>query len=144
MDDARRSVPGSCFCGSVRFEATLPSLFCAHCHCTMCRRHHGAAFVTWFAVPRSELRVVSGEDRLVRTRSSEHGTRSFCGGCGSPLFFETTQDPERVDIALANMTEPIDREPGFHVFFSDRVPWISVADALPRLGGATGFEPLDG
>jgi len=110
----------------------------------MCRRHHGAAFVTWFAVPRTELRIVSGADDLVRHASSEHGTRSFCGTCGSSLFFETTQDPERVDIVLANMAGPIDRGPELHVFFSDRVPWISVDDSLPRLGGATGFEPLDG
>jgi len=142
MEEGSRSVPGSCFCGMVRFEATLPSLFCAHCHCSMCRRNHGAAFVTWFAIPRAELRILAGEDRLVRNRSSDHGTRSFCGVCGSSLFFETTQHPERIDVVLANMTEPIDREPQLHVHFSDRVPWLSVADSLPRLGGASGFEPI--
>jgi len=28
-------VRGACFCGAVTFEVTLPTLFCAHCHCTM-------------------------------------------------------------------------------------------------------------
>jgi hypothetical protein len=143
MDEDRRSVPGSCSCGAVRFAARLPSLFCAHCHCSMCRRHHGAAFVTWFGVPRAELRILAGNDRLVRNRSSDHGTRSFCGVCGSSLFFETTRHPERVDIALANMVGPIDREPQLHVYFSDRAPWVSIDDSLPRLGGTSGFEPID-
>ena len=53
MSEAK--VPGSCFCGAVRFSAQLPSLFCGHCHCSMCRRSHGAGYVTWFAVPRDQL-----------------------------------------------------------------------------------------
>ena len=56
------SVTGSCLCGAVRFSARLPSLFCAHCHCSMCRRSHGAGYVTWFAVPRARLRLDAGDD----------------------------------------------------------------------------------
>jgi hypothetical protein len=120
----------------------MPSLFCAHCHCSLCRRSHGAGFVTWFSVPRAQLRVTAGESHLVRFQSSDHGTRSFCGSCGSSLFFETTLHPERVDIVLANMDAPIDREPQFHVFFDHRAEWMRVEDSLPRLGGETGIEPL--
>ena len=133
---------GSCFCGRVRFEASMPSIFCAHCHCSMCRRIHGAGFVTWFSVPRTQLRITAGESDLVRFQSSDHGTRSFCGCCGSSLFFESTLDAERVDIALANMEGPIDREPQLHAYFDHCVEWVTVGDSLPRLGGETGVEPL--
>ena len=138
-----RRVSGACLCGAVRFEVALPTLFCAHCHCTMCQRNHGAGYVTWFAVPRRELAVVDGEDRLVRHRSSEHGTRSFCGECGSSLFCENTEHPDRMDIVLASVTGPIDRDPQLHVYYSDRAPWVEVNDSLPKLGGASGMEPLD-
>lgn len=50
--------------------------------------------------------------------------------------------PERVDIPLANLGGPIDKEPQAHVFFSDRAPWVAPGDSLPQLGGETGFEPL--
>ena len=136
------AVPGSCLCGRVRFEASMPSLFCAHCHCTLCRRSHGAGFVTWFSVLKTQLRITAGESDLVHFHSSEHGTRSFCGSCGSSLFFETTLQAERVDIVLANMEEPIDRKPQFHVFYDHRADWVTVGDSLPRLGGETGVEPL--
>ena len=43
-----------------------PTLFCAHCHCSMCRRNHGAAFVTWFGIARERLALEAGEDVLVR------------------------------------------------------------------------------
>lgn len=134
-------VPGSCFCGAVRFRIGLPTLFCGHCHCTMCRRSHGAGFVTWLAVPRERF-FLDEDEALVRFPSSDHGTRSFCGRCGSTLFFETTTDPDRVDVVLANMDGPIDRAPQLHVHFDDRAAWTAADDGLPRLGGATGLEPI--
>ena len=135
-------VSGGCLCGAVRFAVRLPSLFCVHCHCSMCRRNHGAAYVTWFGIPRERLALEAGEDVLVHHRSSEHGKRSFCARCGSSLFCENTSHPERVDIALGAMDRPIDREPQFHTHFDSRAPWVAIGDELPRLGGKTGLEPV--
>jgi hypothetical protein len=140
--DPSKSASGSCLCGAVRFTVGLPSLYCAHCHCSMCRRNHGAAYVTWFGVPRAALTLDAGEKDLVRYESSEHGSRSFCGRCGSSLFCENTLHPDRVDIPLAAISGPIDRAPQFHVFFDSRAPWVKIGDALPRLGGKSGVEPL--
>jgi hypothetical protein len=98
MSDA--SVSGACLCGAIRFQVRTPSLFCGHCHCTMCQRNHGAGYVTWFAVPRDQFQIDSGDDTLVRYASSEHGSRSFCGRCGSSLFCETTGHPNQIDIVL--------------------------------------------
>ncbi len=136
------TVPGACLCGGVRFAIELPTEFCAHCHCSMCRRAHGAGYVTWIVVPKERFRCVSGADRLVHYRSSDHGTRSFCGTCGSTLFFESTHRADTIDVVLANMAGEIDRGPQAHVFYSDRAAWTTVADDLPRLGGTTGFQPV--
>lgn len=45
-------VSGACLCGAVRYEVTDLLEQVAHCHCTMCQRAHGAAFVTWRKLPR--------------------------------------------------------------------------------------------
>lgn len=137
-----REVEGSCFCGAVSFKVELPVESCGHCHCSMCRRTHGAGYVTWFIVPRKQLSFTSGDENLVRFRSSEHGTRSFCGTCGSSLFCESTHRPDTIDVVLANMNAPIGVEPQAHIYFDCRADWISIGDSLPRLGGATGMEPL--
>jgi hypothetical protein len=139
-DEARR-VPGACLCGAVRFTVTLPTLFCGHCHCSMCRRNHGAAYVTWIAAARERLALDAGAELLTRYASSEHGSRTFCSRCGTSLFCENDQHPERVDIPLASLSGPIDRAPALHVFFDDRADWTEVCDALPKLGGKTGVEP---
>jgi hypothetical protein len=143
MGEPNRSVSGACLCGAVRFEVQLPTLFCAHCHCTLCQRSHGAGFVTWLGVRPAQLEMLQGDDRLVRHRSSEHGSRSFCGECGSSLFCDNTEHPDQVDIVLANLQGPIDRDPQMHIYYSDRADWLEVNDSLPKLGGVKGTEPLD-
>jgi hypothetical protein len=143
MGDAD-SISGACYCGAVRFRVTFPTLFSAHCHCSICRRNHGAAFVTWFVVPREQFTLERGKDALLHFQSSEHGTRSFCGRCGSTLLCESSSDPDVVDVVLANMEAPIDRAPEAHVYFDNHASWVTVTDNLPRLGGPTGLEPLRG
>ena len=140
MSDA--TVSGACLCGAVRFQVRLPSLFCGHCHCSMCRRNHGAGYVTWFALPRDQFSLECGDNELTRYTSSAHGSRSFCGRCGSSLFCEIDAHPDQIDIVLASMEGPIDRSPGVHLYFDDRADWVFTEDGLPRLGGATGLEPI--
>ncbi len=131
MSDPR--VTGSCLCGAVEFHVELPTLFCGHCHCSMCRRNHGAAYVTWFGVPNEQFGVDKGVDVLVRHQSSEHGSRRFCGKCGSSLFCESTKHPDHIDIVLANMDSPIDKAPQFHIHYESRAEWTVVGDELPQL-----------
>ncbi len=135
-------VTGSCLCGAIRFSLQRPVSFCLHCHCTLCQRSHGAAYVTWIGVSRETFAIDSGEDRLERYDSSEHGWRSFCSRCGSSLFCESREHPGTVDIVLANLHGPVEIPPTAHTFFDDRAPWTKVEDGLPRLGGKSGMEPL--
>jgi len=134
---------GGCLCGAVRFEVTPPTKWCAHCHCSLCRRAHGAAFVTWFGVERSRFELVAGGDHLSWYRSTPEARRGFCSRCGSTMFFESERWSDEVHIALAHMDGTIDRAPKAHVFFDSHVDWAETTDNLPRLGGATGTDPLD-
>lgn len=135
-------IEGACLCGAVAFRIELPTTACVHCHCTMCQRNHGAGYVTWIALPRGQLSIDEGERELVRYQSSSHGSRSFCGRCGTSLLCESTQRPDEVDIPLANLKGEIDRDPSLHIFFDDRSEWTRIDDGLPRLGGVTGLEPV--
>ena len=108
----------------------------------MCRRNHGASYVTWFGIPNDALEIEADEDLLATYSSSTHGTRKFCTRCGTSLFCESTKHPDRVDIPLANMDGPIDRAPQLHVYFDDCADWTEVSDELPRFGGKTGMEKL--
>ena len=140
-DALNEQVSESCLCGVVGFTIRPPSLYCGHCHCSICRRHHGAGYVTGFGIKCDQPSSDAGEDQLVRYASSGHTTRSFCGRCGSSLFYEPAEHADQLDIVLASMNCPIDRLPQLHVYFDDRADWVFAEDSLPRIGGAPGGSP---
>ena len=70
------SVEGACLCGAVTFRVALPPKWVAHCHCSMCRRAHGAGFVTWVGVDEPALTLLTSLT-LTSYASSPEATRSF-------------------------------------------------------------------
>ena len=134
---------GGCLCGAVRFKVTPPTKWCAHCHCSLCRRAHGAAFVTWFGVDKALFELVSGADVIGWYQSTSEARRGFCSRCGSTMLFESERWADETHIVLACMDGPIDRMPQGHVFYDSHVDWITLGDDLGRRGGPTGVEPLD-
>lgn len=129
---AEEKVSGACLCGAVRFEASLPSLWCAHCHCSQCQRYHGAPVVTWIGFNSDDFRITAGADTLRWFRSSTPAQRGFCGDCGSSFLFQSEKYPAEMHISLTNISDPVDRQPEGHVHFDTRAAWLELADTLPR------------
>ena len=131
--NATTHASGACLCGGTRFEFDLPTKWVAHCHCTMCRRAHGAAFVTWVGVANDRFRW--SESEALRWYDSSPGAqRGFCSRCGSPIAFRSERWPGEIHLARALIDGELDREPQLHVFTDSQVPWLTLGDALPRKG----------
>jgi hypothetical protein len=131
VTDPPQVFPGSCLCGAVQFRVHAPTLWCAHCHCTMCQRAHGAAFVTWVGAAAERI-TIEDNSRLAWYRSSEKAERGFCRSCGSTLFFRGEHWPGEVHVARANFHGDIDRQPEGHAFFATHVSWFPITDDLPK------------
>jgi hypothetical protein len=110
----------------------LPSKWVAHCHCTYCRRAHGAPFVTWAGFAAGQFALEAGSSQPQWYESSPGARRAFCPTCGSPMFFESTRWPGEVHVSRALIEGALDRPPGAHVFYEAHVPWLDVIDALPK------------
>jgi hypothetical protein len=134
MSTVPGTVAGSCLCGAVKFTITLPTKWCAHCHCSMCRRAHGAAFVTFVGVPVDQFRIDQGAEAIKRHASSTHATRSFCRHCGSPFLFQGDKWPGEVHVTRASLQGQIDRKPQAHVYWDHRADWLDIKDDLPHVG----------
>lgn len=126
---------GGCLCGAVRFEIDLPSKWCSHCHCSLCRRAHGAGFVTWAGFESSHFRLAQGDDHLRWYTSSAGARRGFCETCGSSMLFESARWPDETHVALGCIDEPIDRVPQANVFFDAHVDWVPIDETLPVVSG---------
>jgi hypothetical protein len=124
-------VKGLCLCGTVSYEAGGPFLAMMSCHCSMCRKHHGAAFATYVSAPLDGFRWISGEDALLNYQSSEQGMRSSCKGCGSAV--PLTMASHGLALLPAG---PLDGELGLtpqaHMFVGSKAPWHTITDDLPQ------------
>ena len=100
----------------------------------MCRRAHGAGFVTWVGADRAGFVLERGESALARYRSSARATRSFCRNCGSTMFFESGHWPDEVHVTLANLDSAEGLKPQAHAYWSSRAPWAldGASPTLPR------------
>lgn len=123
-----------CLCGAIGCSLAWPSLWVAHCHCTQCRRAHGAAFVTWIGMAEDRVRIDDPESQLRWFASSPGAERGFCARCGGSLFFRSTRWPGELHIAYGNLDGEADRAPMAHVFWDTHVDWASIDpnDDLPR------------
>lgn len=137
-ESTEQQFKGGCLCGAIEFAFQPPSLWCAHCHCTLCRRAHGAAFVTWVGVDKARFNFLK-QDSLKWYRSSQEAERGFCTTCGSSLFFRSRRWPTEIHIARANVAGELDIEPAVHVSYGARqVPWFQFEDRLPHRNGDSG------
>ena len=124
-------VKGRCLCGTLRYELDGPFSAMMHCHCSMCRKHHGTGFATFVAAPIAGFRWISGEDRLVRYRSSPNGVRSFSSVCGSVA--PMTMPEHGIVVAPAACLEgELGIKPQYHIFVGSKAPWDAITDALPQ------------
>ncbi|NVK31399.1 MAG: GFA family protein [Gammaproteobacteria bacterium] len=122
-----QAITGSCLCSEVRYQVDAIAPTAAHCHCTMCRKFHGAAFAT--LVPSQNFRWVSGIE-CVREYTAENGTiRSFCRRCGSSLGFRSKGTPvDQMEVAIATLDQDIQITPEAHIFTNYKANWFQLSD----------------
>lgn len=135
MTTMQSSAPlsGGCLCGALRYEIAGPLGRTGHCHCSICRKSHGAAFATWAGVDPERFRWTAGAAFLEGYESSPGRLRCFCRKCGSPLASSDAGKVEEVVLAT------VDGDPGVrpceHIFVGSKAPWDEITDALPQFEG---------
>lgn len=130
------SLTGGCQCGAVRYRLATPALEVNHCHCSMCRKIHGALFASFARVAAPAFVLEKGMDVLARFRSSPAVERCFCPNCGCPLFIADADYPDRIWFAVATLDGGAHpghpRQTERHIFAGSKVPWYEIADTLPQ------------
>jgi hypothetical protein len=134
-------ITGACLCGVVRYEADEHSRELTHCHCSMCRKHHGAPFASFLEVAPSDFRWLAGEERVVSYASSASRERRFCEVCGSVAPEALA---ERLLLPAGNLLGDLGIERGVHAFVGSKPGWHVIADALPQYeAAAPGWPEVD-
>lgn len=134
------NISGKCLCEKVSYEieGNLGPIF--NCHCSKCRRWHGAAFRTRASIETGQFRWLSGQDNLSSYNSSDNVTKFFCKTCGSPLISTYKDKPDVLGIPLGALEGNISAEPQAHIFTASKASWHKITDALPQYDSWPGNE----
>jgi hypothetical protein len=124
---------GHCLCGvgSIEIDVFAPGI--AHCHCSMCRKFHGAEYATFATVPGGAFRWITGESSIREYRAPNDTVQRFCGTCGSSLTFAPSGPPaDEVEVALALVKGKLPAKPDAHIFVASGASWTDIHDDLPQ------------
>jgi hypothetical protein len=127
-------IHGSCLCGAVRFVLDGPAQFINHCHCTMCRKVHGAAFGSFLHADGVLFRWRGGEALVKGYESSPGNFRNFCQVCGTnvPVL---ENGGEHVIIPAGTLDSDPGVRPVVHIHTSSCASWYEITDELPKFAG---------
>lgn len=123
---------GGCACGTVRYRLNSDPYDAGWCHCRTCQLNSGSAAMPFATVRHADYEITAGGHAVKRFASSAFGWRIFCGACGTPLGVHVGHQPDTFDFSIATLDDPGRVPPGFHIFYTSRIPWAQAGDDLPR------------
>ena len=120
---------GSCFCGSVKLEASGAPEAMGYCHCRSCRSWSGGP-VNAFSLWKPEaVRVTKGQENIISYAKTAFSERKSCAKCGGHLM---TNHPTIGLVDVFSATLPtLDFTPGVHVNYAETV--LPMKDGVPKL-----------
>lgn len=122
---------GGCLCGTVRYRLAGAPNWSAHCHCRSCQKATGAAFTTWVGVQKENFEITKGRPTVCKT--SPGVERGFCGKCGTSLIYVAEERWRgQVSVLAPTLDDPGIAVPTAHVYVEHQLPWVKLADGLPR------------
>jgi hypothetical protein len=122
----------SCLCGAVRWEAEGPFELMSHCHCSRCRKAHGAPYATYLMVKEERFRIIEGREKIARWQAGpDRLGYPFCSVCGS-VVPDGEVSKRRVGMPAGNFDGDPEATPLAHIFVASKAPWVSIHDELPR------------
>jgi hypothetical protein len=125
-------VRGSCLCGGIQYEISGALYDSLNCHCSMCRKAHGAAFRSRARVRTADFRLTAGEHLLTFYKSSPGHHRGFCRVCGSPVLIKFDADHSFISLPLGALDDDPGIRPEMHVYVASKAPWFTISDDLPQ------------
>ena len=127
-------ITGSCLCGSIEYEVEPIPGKIFNCHCTQCRKSHGAAFATQAFAQGSTLSYVKGEE-LISEYDGHGGVRAFCSRCGSRLMNYAPDKNLYLSVALSCVDSEYEGKPIAHANVDFKAVWHSPSKDIPSFPG---------
>ena len=129
-------IVGGCLCNGIRFEYHGTIREISMCHCSMCRKAQGSAYVAVSPIDASKFVITRGQELLREYRAVPHKARVFCATCGSPIYSQRDDLPDVKRLRLGTVESAFTCSDAYHVHVSSKAPWETIGDGLPQYAAA--------
>jgi hypothetical protein len=111
-------------------------MFVQCCHCLLCQRQTGSAFVINGLIETDRLELLAAAPVAISMPTESGRTHDIyrCPTCQIAVWSDYGRRPALRFLRIATLDEPHALEPAVHIFVRSKVPWVR----LPE--GARAFE----
>ncbi|NRB42040.1 MAG: GFA family protein [Pseudomonadales bacterium] len=127
-------IQGSCQCGKIVYQVEAIPEHTYNCHCSACRKAHGATFATQLFAKGETLTFLQGED-LLSEYVGEVGIRTFCSNCGTRLMNYAADKSHYLSVALASVEGDHGIVPVAHCNVESKALWHEPSEDIPLFQG---------
>lgn len=126
--------PGTCLCGSVKFQLLADPLTFYVCHCTMCQRRTGGAALPGMWVRRTDLQILEGHAPLAEFDLGNGHTRRarICPRCDTRLWAEPLNKPDIALLRPGTLENQQAFTPVAHVYTRSKQPWFLISPGVAQ------------
>ena len=115
-----------------------------NCHCSMCRKFHGAAFATYGEAKQINFHWLEGEEKLASFKANNGTVRQFCQNCGSSMTFASDDGvQEMIEFSMGTLDSQVEQLPDVHIFTDYKASWYQITGELPKYKGDRNSEKQD-
>ena len=127
------SVTGGCACGGLRYELMAEPMFVHACHCLLCQRQTGGAFIIHAMIETDRLRVLSSAPYSHGLPTGSGGSHTIyrCPDCQVAVFSDYGNQPWERLVKVGTLDDPSRLKPNAHIFIRSKLPWISLPPDVP-------------
>ena len=125
-------ITGRCECSSIKYQVDGEINDYSHCHCSQCRRLHGAAFASFGGVLKKDFSYISDQKNLACYASSGNHERLFCKNCGSNILVVLEDEPDSYYLSMGSVDDNPTCPPAYHIFVGSKAPWFCFSDDAPQ------------
>ncbi|MBR9857063.1 MAG: GFA family protein [Gammaproteobacteria bacterium] len=126
-------VIGSCHCGAVTWEFSLPIKTVVKCHCNNCRKLQGSDYSSWIVVPQSQFVILTGKEFVSLYKPNDSSSKSFCSNCGTANFLVNGKHFSGDVVLPLGVVDNYTKElaPQIQVYTADKAAWVNLHDDEP-------------
>ena len=128
-----RELTGGCTCGRVRYRLTSEPMFVNCCHCTLCQRQTGSAFVINALIETDRIETDAADLEVTTVESGDGGIHDIyrCPDCKIAVWGDYGRRPWLRFLRVGTLDDSSLLPPMAHVYTSTRLPWVRLPeDAL--------------